>query len=117
MFFLVSTEGSLVDTRAYLALHLGGTPSQETSTSPPSCQLLDNRLYIYVMFYLLKLYPKISRAPILFIMQKTFTKFDKEFKLQISWITFKIAFFLTRVKAKLFDKNIVNKSIEWGVVV
>ena len=38
-------------------------------------------------------------------MQKTFIKFDKEFKLQISWITFKIAFFLTRVKAKLFDKN------------
>ena len=35
-----------VDTRAYLALHFGGTPSQETGTSRPSCQLLDNRLYM-----------------------------------------------------------------------
>ena len=34
VFFLLSTKGSLVDTRAYLALHLGGTPSQETGTSP-----------------------------------------------------------------------------------
>ena len=34
MFFLLSTEGSLVDIRAYLALHLGGTPSQEIGTSP-----------------------------------------------------------------------------------
>ena len=43
VFFLLSTEGSLV-TRAYLALYLGGTPSQETRTSPPSCLLLKNRL-------------------------------------------------------------------------
>ena len=35
-----------MDTRAYLALNLGGTPSQETGTIPPSCILLDNRLYI-----------------------------------------------------------------------
>ena len=28
------------------ALYLGGTPSQQTGTSPPSCLLLDNRLYI-----------------------------------------------------------------------
>ena len=32
--------------RAYIALHLGGTPSQKTGSSPPSCLLLDNRLYI-----------------------------------------------------------------------
>ena len=39
-------EGSLVDIRAYVALHLGGTPSQETGTSPPSCLLFENRLYM-----------------------------------------------------------------------
>ena len=31
---------------AYPALYLGGTPSQDTGTSPPSSQLLENRLYI-----------------------------------------------------------------------
>ena len=46
VFFLLPTEGSLVITRAYPALYLGGTPSQETGTSPPSCLLLENRLYI-----------------------------------------------------------------------
>ena len=46
VFFLLSTEGSLVIIRAYPALFLGGTPSQETGTSPPSCQLLENRLYM-----------------------------------------------------------------------
>ena len=46
--FLSSTEGSLVDTRAYIALYLGGTPSQDSGTSPPSCLLLDNRLYMHV---------------------------------------------------------------------
>ena len=46
VFFLLSTEGSLVDNRASLALYLGGTPSQRTGTSPPSCLLFDNRLYI-----------------------------------------------------------------------
>ena len=35
-----------MDIRGYVALHLGGTPSQETGTSPPSCLLLENRLYI-----------------------------------------------------------------------
>ena len=40
----LSTEGSLVITRAYPPLYLGGTPSQETGTSPPSCLLLKNRL-------------------------------------------------------------------------
>ena len=43
---LLSTEGSLVITRAYPALYLGGTPSQETRTSPPSCLLLKNRIYV-----------------------------------------------------------------------
>ena len=33
-------------TRAYPALYHSGTPSQETGTSPPSCQLLENRLHI-----------------------------------------------------------------------
>ena len=31
--------------RAYPALNLGGTPSQETGISPPSCLLLENCLY------------------------------------------------------------------------
>ena len=35
-----------MDIRAYIALHLGGTPSQETGTSPPSCLLLKNCLYM-----------------------------------------------------------------------
>ena len=40
-------EGTLVHIiRAYTALYLGGTPSQRTGASPPSCQLLDNSLYI-----------------------------------------------------------------------
>ena len=47
VFFLLSMEGSLVDIRAYLALYLGGTPSQETGTRPPSCLPLYNRLYMY----------------------------------------------------------------------
>ena len=33
-----------LDNRAYPALYLGGTHSQETGTSPPSCLLLKNRL-------------------------------------------------------------------------
>ena len=33
-------------TRAYVALYLGGTPSQETGTTPPSCLLLKNHLCI-----------------------------------------------------------------------
>ena len=28
-----------------ISIHLGGTQSQETGTSPPSCLLLDNRIY------------------------------------------------------------------------
>ena len=48
VFFLLSAEGSLVDIRAYVALHLGGTPSQETGPSLPSCLLLDNHLYMVV---------------------------------------------------------------------
>ena len=47
VFFLLSTEVSLVDTKAYLALYLGGTPSQEASTSPPSWLLLNNHLFMY----------------------------------------------------------------------
>ena len=42
-----STEGSLADTRAYIALYLVGTPILETGTSPHSCLLLDNHLYMY----------------------------------------------------------------------
>ena len=42
--FLSSTKGSLLGTRAYLALYLVGPPSQETDTSPLSCLLLENRL-------------------------------------------------------------------------
>ena len=38
--------------RAYPALYLGGTPSQETGTSPPSCLLLENRLYmLYILVH------------------------------------------------------------------
>ena len=33
-------------TRAYSALYLGDTPSQKTGTSPPSCLLLENCLYM-----------------------------------------------------------------------
>ena len=47
VFLLLPAEGSLVDIRAYIALCLGGTPSQETGTSSPSCLLLDNRLFIF----------------------------------------------------------------------
>ena len=46
VFFLLSMEGSLVIIRAYPALYIGGTPSQETGTRPPSCPLLENRLYM-----------------------------------------------------------------------
>ena len=46
VFFLLLTEGSLVTIRADPALYIGGTPSQETGTSPPSCLLLENHLYI-----------------------------------------------------------------------
>ena len=35
-----------VDIRAYIAIQLGGSPSQETGTSPPNHLLLDNRLYM-----------------------------------------------------------------------
>ena len=55
VFFLLLTEGSLVIIRAFPALYLGGTPSQETGTSPTSCLLLENRQYIdtYVKHWLL----------------------------------------------------------------
>ena len=46
LFFLLSTEWSIVIIRAYPALYLGGTPSRETCTSPSSCLLLKNHLYI-----------------------------------------------------------------------
>ena len=46
-FFLLSTEGPLVITRACPDLFLSGTPSQETGTSPSSCLLLENRLYMF----------------------------------------------------------------------
>ena len=40
-------EGTLVHIiRAYTALYLGGTSSQRTGTSPPSCLLLNNRPYM-----------------------------------------------------------------------
>ena len=46
VFFLLSTEGSFEITRAYPALCLGGTPSQETGTRPPSCLFLKKRLFM-----------------------------------------------------------------------
>ena len=46
VFFLLSTEGSIVITRAYPALYLGGTPSQETGTSPLAVYSL-RTIYIY----------------------------------------------------------------------
>ena len=45
--FYILTKVDQLSIRAYPALYLGGTPSQETGTSPPSCLLLENRLYIY----------------------------------------------------------------------
>ena len=42
----LSTEGSLVITRAYPALYLGGTPVKRPVLAPPSCLLLENRLYM-----------------------------------------------------------------------
>ena len=46
---LLSTEGSLVIIRAYPALYLSGTPSQETGTSHPSCLLFENCLYMLTL--------------------------------------------------------------------
>ena len=47
-----------------LALFLGGTPSQRTSTWPPSCLLLENRIYItnyfFFFFYMLVLLRRTS---------------------------------------------------------
>ena len=43
--FFYQAEGALVHIiRAYTALYFGGTPSQKTATSPPSCLLFDNHL-------------------------------------------------------------------------
>ena len=44
MFFLLPTIGSLVDNRAYFALHPG--VQSKTDPSLPSCILLENRLYM-----------------------------------------------------------------------
>ena len=46
--------------RAYSALYLGGTPSQETGTSPPSYLLLENRLYITNMATIVALRPCVT---------------------------------------------------------
>ena len=46
IFFLLPTVGSLVDTWTYFALYPGGTPSLTTGTSPPSCILLENCLFM-----------------------------------------------------------------------
>ena len=47
-FFIYQAEGALVHIiRAYTASYLGGTPSQKTGNSPPSCLLLENRLYMF----------------------------------------------------------------------
>ena len=44
-----------------LALHLSRTPRLMTSTSPPSCLLLDNRLYIYISsFFFVRFFPEFS---------------------------------------------------------
>ena len=45
MFFHFNNEGSLVDTIDLQALNLSGTYCHKTSKRPPSCQLLDNRLF------------------------------------------------------------------------
>ena len=48
--FFYQVEGTFVHIiRAYTAVYLGGTPSQRTGTSPPSCLLLDNRLFMTVV--------------------------------------------------------------------
>ena len=39
--------GSLSESQSLQALHLSGAPSLTTSTSPPTCQLHDNRLYFW----------------------------------------------------------------------
>ena len=44
--------GILSGYRSLLALHLSETPSLKTGTSPPSCQLLDNQLYMSPDFHL-----------------------------------------------------------------
>ena len=41
-----TNRGILSGYQSLLALNLSGTPSLKIFTSPPSCQLLDNRLYI-----------------------------------------------------------------------
>ena len=41
-----TNRGILSAYLSLLALHLSGNPSMKTVTSPPSCQFLDNRLYI-----------------------------------------------------------------------
>ena len=40
-------EGSLVNKKDLQALYLSGTYCHKTSTRPPSCQLHENRLYIF----------------------------------------------------------------------
>ena len=50
MFFPLTTVGTLVDTWACFTLYPGGIPRLMTGTSPPSCILLENRLYISKIF-------------------------------------------------------------------
>ena len=45
-YFLLSTEGPLVITRAYQPYTLVGPPVRGPVLDPPSCLLLENRLYI-----------------------------------------------------------------------
>ena len=45
------------------ALYLGGTPSQMTVTSPPSCIHLDNRLYIHTQEPWIKLHSNLFYKP------------------------------------------------------
>ena len=44
--FFIPTVGILVDTWTYSTLYPGGITSLTTGISPPSCILLENRLYI-----------------------------------------------------------------------
>ena len=44
--FFFTNGGILIGYQSFLGLHLSGTPNQKTGTSPPSCQLLDNCLYM-----------------------------------------------------------------------
>ena len=49
IFNIFTNGGILSGYQNLLALHLSGTPSLKTGTSPPSCELLDNSLSITLL--------------------------------------------------------------------